>query len=215
MPICVCLPAPPHLTHQLHALKNIGFTLCIVSGKIYMKFSADCFLVRCSKCGIRAVPARPGTATTLRISTCQEQTEEKCACMMGEGFFHGLAPGSCMWASSGSARAFPRWRLFWFAFPPPLSVILCRRKGPQVRDKTKGNRTRKAQSKGGFGLGHPTQAKRGQTQNPQAGLKTEHRPKPRPSRAVQARAWGSSQRGASQRTRPTDTGTRCPGKGQR
>jgi hypothetical protein len=57
-------------------------------------------------------------------------------------------------------------------------------------------------------------AKRSRTNNPKPTHGAQNRPKPLQSRAGQDRSSGSGQRLASRRTRPTDTGTRCPGTGQ-
>jgi hypothetical protein len=58
-------------------------------------------------------------------------------------------------------------------------------------------------------------AKQSRTRNPKPTHGARDRPKQPQPRAGRDRASESGQRHASQRTRPTDTGTRCPGKGQR
>jgi hypothetical protein len=56
-------------------------------------------------------------------------------------------------------------------------------------------------------------AKRSRTRHPKPTHGARDRPKQSQPRAGQDRASESGQRFALQRTRPTDTGTRCPGKG--
>jgi hypothetical protein len=58
-------------------------------------------------------------------------------------------------------------------------------------------------------------AKRSRTRNPKPTHGARDRPKQSQPRAGRDRASEPSRRHASRRTRPTDTGTRCPGKGQR
>jgi hypothetical protein len=56
-------------------------------------------------------------------------------------------------------------------------------------------------------------AKRSRTKHPKPTYGARDRPKQPQPRAGRDRASGSGQRHASRRTRPTDTGTRCPGNG--
>jgi hypothetical protein len=58
-------------------------------------------------------------------------------------------------------------------------------------------------------------AKRSRIRHPKPTHGARDRPKPAQPRAGRDRASESGQRHASRCTRPTDTGTRCPGKGQR
>jgi hypothetical protein len=58
-------------------------------------------------------------------------------------------------------------------------------------------------------------AKRSRTRNPKPTHGARNRPKQPQPRARRARASEPGWRHSSRRTRPTDTGTRCPGKGQR
>jgi hypothetical protein len=58
-------------------------------------------------------------------------------------------------------------------------------------------------------------AKRSRTRNPKLTHGARDRPKQPQPRAVRDRASEPGRRHASRRTRPTDTGTRCHGKGQR
>jgi hypothetical protein len=58
-------------------------------------------------------------------------------------------------------------------------------------------------------------AKRSRIKHPKPTHGAQDRPKQPQPRAGLDRASGSGQRHASRRTRPTDTGTRCPGKGKR
>jgi hypothetical protein len=61
----------------------------------------------------------------------------------------------------------------------------------------------------------PCNAKRSRTRNPKPTDGERDRPRQPQPRAGRDHASGSGQRRASRRTPPTDTGTRCPGKGQR
>jgi hypothetical protein len=61
----------------------------------------------------------------------------------------------------------------------------------------------------------PRNAKRSRTRNPKSTHKARDRPKQPQPRAGRDRASEPGRRHASRRTRPTDTGARCPGKGQR
>jgi hypothetical protein len=58
-------------------------------------------------------------------------------------------------------------------------------------------------------------AKRSQTKHPKPTHGTRDRPQQPQPRAGRDRAAGSGLQHASRRTRPTDTGTRCPDKGRR
>jgi hypothetical protein len=58
-------------------------------------------------------------------------------------------------------------------------------------------------------------AKRSRTRNPKPTHEARDRPKQPQPRAGRDRASEPGRRHSSRRTRPTDTGTRCPGKGQR
>jgi hypothetical protein len=58
-------------------------------------------------------------------------------------------------------------------------------------------------------------AKRSRTRNPKTTHRARDRPKQPQPRVGRDRASEPGRRQASRRTRPTDTGTRCPGKGQR
>jgi hypothetical protein len=84
------------------------------------------------------------------------------------------------------------------------------RKGPPAGNKARCNRTNTTHSKV-----TQREAKPNQTLITQPTDGARDRPRPPQPKTKRDHASGSGQRHASRRTRPPDTGTRCPGKGQR